>query len=122
MIYESGENYLETIVMLQKEKGYVRSTDIADKLSFSKASVSRAMGILREKGYILMDKRGLIELTEKGEVKAKEVYERHIILTKYLEKHIGVSAEVAEKDACRMEHILSPETYEKIKELTLTMK
>ena len=116
MIYESGENYLEAIVMLQNEKGYVRSTDIADKLSVSKASVSRAMGVLRENGYILMDKRGLVSLTEQGEKKAEEVYERHLILTKYLEGHIGVSAEIAEKDACRMEHILSPETFAKIKE------
>ena len=109
-MYESGENYLETILMLKKEKGIVRSIDVAREMNFSKPSVSRAMGILREEGCIVMEKDGHIELTDKGRAKAEGIYERHRLLTLFLEKIAGVSAEVAEKDACKMEHILSEET------------
>ena len=116
MIYESGEDYLETILLLQKEKGYVRSIDIAAKLSYSKPSVSRAMGILRENGYIVMDKSGLITLTAEGADRAQAVYQRHTTLTRYLHEQLGVDLAIAEHDACRMEHILSPETFEKIRE------
>lgn len=116
MIYESGEDYLETILLLWREKGYVRSIDIAAKLSFTKASVSRAMGILRQNGYILMDKSGQITLTEAGEKKAASIYSRHTLLTRYLSEELGVPPAVAERDACRMEHIISPETFEKIEE------
>lgn len=109
-MYESGENYLETILRLKKEKGIVRSIDVAREMNFSKPSVSRAMGILREEGCIVMEKDGYIELTDKGREKAEAIYERHRLLTLFLEKIAGVSAEVAEKDACKMEHILSEET------------
>lgn len=114
-MYESGENYLETILMLKKERGAVRSVDIARELNFSKPSVSRAMGILREEGCIVMDREGYIELTEEGKVKAENIYERHRLLTRFLEKIAGVDYETAEKDACKMEHILSEETIQGLK-------
>lgn len=114
-MYESGENYLETILMLKKEKGAVRSIDVARELNFSKPSVSRAMGILREEGCIVMDREGYIELTEEGQAKAESIYARHRMLTLFLQQIAGVSFEIAEKDACRMEHILSPETIEGLK-------
>lgn len=116
-MYESGENYLETILRLKEQNGAVRSVDIARELNFSKPSISRAMGILREDGYIFMDKDGYIELTEEGKTKAGEIYERHRLLTRFLEDVIGVSDEIAEKDACKMEHILSEETIEGIKKI-----
>jgi len=114
-MYESGENYLETIFMLKKEKGAVRSIDIARELNFSKPSISRAMGILREEGYIVMDKEGYIELTEAGKKKAEEIYERHRLLTRFLQRVAAVDYEIAERDACKMEHILSEETIQGLK-------
>lgn len=112
-IQESGENYLETIYMLASETGYVRSVDVAHALSFSKPSVSRAMSILKKAGYIKMDKEGQIELTPSGRQIAERVYGRHRLLTDYLIA-IGVSQETAAADACRMEHVISQETFEKI--------
>jgi len=112
-IQESGENYLETIYILANETGYVRSVDIAHALSFSKPSVSRAMSILKKAGHIKMDKEGQIELTPSGRRIAEQVYNRHRLLTDYLIA-IGVSRETAVADACRMEHVISQETFEKI--------
>lgn len=114
-MYESGENYLETILLLRKKKGNVRSIDIARELNFSKPSVSRAVGLLKEEGYIEMEKDGRILLTGKGQALAERIYDRHETLTEFLMKTAMVSKEVAEKDACRMEHILSEETYQGIK-------
>lgn len=114
-MYESGENYLETILLLKKRKGLVRSIDIARELNFSKPSVSRAVGILKEDGFILVDESGYIELTDKGSQKAESVYERHRYLTLFLEKIINVSSEIAEEDACKIEHIISEETFQNIK-------
>ena len=115
-VHASGENYLETILLLKREKGYVRSIDIATKMGFSKPSVSRAMGLLRENGYITMDPReGWIELTEKGQEVAERMYERHDLICRWL-KALGVSQETAEEDACRIEHDLSEETFARIKE------
>ena len=115
-VHASGENYLETILLLKREKGYVRSIDIATKMGFSKPSVSRAMGLLRENGYITMDpKEGWIELTEKGQEVAERMYERHDLICRWL-MALGVSAETAEEDACRIEHDLSEETFARIKE------
>lgn len=112
---ESGENYLETILMLKQEKGYVRSIDIAQKLDFSKPSVSRAVGLLRENGYITMDpKEGWIELTDKGRAVAERMYERHQLLSQWL-MALGVSEAVAVSDACRIEHVISEETFERMK-------
>ena len=114
-MYESGENYLETILMLKEKQGAVRSIDIARSLNFSKPSVSRAVGILKEDGYITMEPGGELELTEKGMQKAGAIYERHKLLTAFLRQVSGVSAETAEEDACRMEHIISEETFQGIK-------
>lgn len=115
-MYESGENYLETILILREKQGTVRSVDIARTLNFSKPSVSRAMGILKEDGYITMEAGGEIRLTEKGNEKAERIYERHRLLTGFLQKVSGVSPEVAEEDACKMEHIISEATFQGIKE------
>ncbi|MGN8896643.1 metal-dependent transcriptional regulator [Flavonifractor sp. HCP28S3_F3] len=114
-IYESAENYLETILSLHETQGLVRSIDIANHLHFSKPSVSVAMKKLRESGYIEMDKEGFISLLPAGEEIARRIYERHKLLTRFF-IHLGVSPEVAAADACKIEHDLSEETFQKIKE------
>ena len=114
-IQESVENYLEPILMLKEEKGAVRSIDIARRMDFSKPSISRAMSLLRENGYITMDKEGLIDLTASGMEIASRIYERHRLLSKWLVA-LGVSPETAAEDACRIEHDVSDETFQKIKE------
>lgn len=113
-IQESGENYLEMIYVLSNETGYVRSVDIAHALSFSKPSVSRAMSILKKAGHIKMDSEGQIELTSSGRRIAESIYNRHQLLTDYLIA-LGVDHDTAAADACRMEHVISQETFEKIK-------
>jgi len=115
-IQESAENYLETILSLQKEKGTVRSIDIANELGFSKPSVSVAMKNLRENDYIQIDDGGHITLLPKGLVIAEKIFERHTLLTEWLIS-IGVSPEVAAEDACRMEHVVSEESFAAIKKL-----
>lgn len=115
-MYESGENYLETILVLSKKNSGVRSIDIARELNFSKPSVSRAMGILKESGHIEVDTNGNIVLTKLGLDKASSILERHQILTQFLQKTTGVSEEIAENDACKMEHIISEEVFHGIKE------
>lgn len=114
-IHESAENYLEAILMIQKEKGSVRSIDVAHQLSFSKPSVSRAVSLLRENGYILMDREGLLELTPAGLEIAERIYERHILISQWLVS-LGVPAEIATEDACKMEHDVSAITFQKLKE------
>lgn len=114
-MYESGENYLETILMLKEKNGAVRSIDVARELNFSKPSVSRAMGILKEEGFITMEHGGEIELTKEGMQKAEGIYERHRLLTAFLQKVSGVTEEIAEEDACKMEHIISDEVFQGIK-------
>ena len=113
-IHESAENYLETILILQKKKGQVRSIDIVNELEFTKPSVSVAMKNLRENGYIHMDADGYITLSESGAAIAETMYERHTLLTNWL-IHLGVSPALAAEDACRMEHVLSEESFEAIK-------
>lgn len=113
-MHESGENYLETILVLKEKRGTVRSIDIARELNFSKPSVSRAMGILREDGYICMEPSGEILLTDQGQKKAREIYGRHLLLTRFLQEVAGVSPEMAEENACRMEHILDQEVVDGI--------
>ncbi|EGC01083.1 metal-dependent transcriptional regulator [Ruminococcus albus] len=113
-IQESAENYLESILMISERKGEVRSIDIVNELEFSKPSVSIAMKNLRENGYILVDKDGYITLTEKGMVIAEKMYERHKLFSR-LFVSLGVDAKTAAKDACRVEHILSDETFAAIK-------
>ena len=109
-IYESAEDYLEQILVLLEEKGYARSTDIAESLGVTKPSVSVAMKKLRENGYISMEKGGLISLTDKGYAIARRIYDRHKSLTKYLVQ-LGVPEEIAREDACKIEHDLSEESY-----------
>lgn len=121
-IRESGEDYLETILLLHKKTGFVRSVDIASELGYSKPSISRAVGILKADGYITVDKGGQIILTDSGKAKAEQVYGRHVLLKGFLNEILGVSEENAEQDACRIEHILSEETYSKLKEFTETYK
>ena len=115
IIKESAENYLEAILMIQKQKGTVRSIDVANELGFSKPSVSVAMKNFREEGYIIMDSDGCIELTEKGHAVANRVYERHQLITKVL-MSIGVDEETAVEDSCKIEHDLSEITFKRIKE------
>ena len=114
-IQESAENYLEAILMIHNRQGNVRSIDIANELSFSKPSVSVAMKNLRTNGYIEMDKDGFITLLDKGREIAEEIYERHTLISNWL-MHMGVSPETAAEDACRIEHVISAETFEKLKE------
>lgn len=114
-LQESGEMYLETILILKKRFGYVRSIDVARELNFSKPSVSRAVSLLRENDYITFDPNGMLLLTEKGQEIAEMIYERHKVLSRCLSA-IGVSEETADADACRIEHVISEETFEKIKE------
>ena len=115
IIHESAENYLEAILMIKNKKGFVRSIDIANELGFSKPSVSVAMKNFREAGYINVDADGLISLTEKGESIAFNMYERHNIIAKVL-MALGVSEQTAYDDSCRIEHDISQESFEKIKE------
>ena len=114
-LHESGEDYLETILILKSKNGFVRSIDIAKAMSFSKPSVSRAMSVLKKAGYIFVDNDGSIELTESGLRIAKRIYTRHRMLTEWLTA-IGVNPKIAAEDACRMEHVISQETFEKIGE------
>lgn len=111
---ESLEDYLETILSLQKKSGQVRSIDIAAEMGFSKPSVSVAMKNLREKEYVTVDEKGNISLTDAGRERAERVLERHTILSNWLIS-LGVSEEVAREDACRVEHDLSEESFDAIK-------
>ena len=113
-VHESGEMYLEAIHVLTKTNGNVRSIDVSEYLGYSKPSVSRAMGILRNGGYITVDKDGSIFLTQTGQEIAEKIYARHTLLTKLL-IHIGVSEETAAEDACKLEHAISDESFEALK-------
>ena len=111
---ESGEMYLETILILSRTKGQVRSIDIVDYMSFSKPSVSRAVGLLKSGGYILVDPEGYITLTDAGRAVAEKISDRHTTLTELLTR-LGVDPDVAAEDACRMEHTISDESFEALK-------
>ena len=113
IIHESAEDYLEQILMLLEKKGHARSTDIAAGLNVTKPSVSVAMKKLRENGYITMGADGLISLTDKGYTIARKIYDRHQALTRYLVQ-LGVPAEIAREDACKIEHDLSEESFRAI--------
>ena len=113
-IQESGEMYLETIFVLSKERDVVRSVDVAEHLGYSKPSVSRAMGILKNGEYITMDAHGALALTETGKEIAEKIYERHTFLTKFL-MAIGVSEATAAEDACKIEHVISDEAFNAMK-------
>jgi len=114
-LQESGENYLETILILQQRMEHVRSIDVATELGFSKPSISRAVNLLRANGYLDVDGSGYLTLTERGLAVANRIYERHLLLTEYLVA-LGVSEQTAREDACRIEHVISVESFEKIKE------
>ncbi|MGD9604861.1 MAG: metal-dependent transcriptional regulator [Bacilli bacterium] len=113
-IQESGENYLETILILKSSQPEVHAIDIANYMSFSKPSISRALGILKKAGFIKIDKNGAIELTVSGNKKATKIYDRHLTITKFLGQ-FGVDADLAERDACKIEHVISEETFQAIK-------
>lgn len=113
-VHESGEMYLEAILVLWKKNGYVRSVDVSEYLGYSKPSVSRAMGILRAGDYITMDKDEGITLTDSGKEIAEKIFERHTVLSNLLIR-LGVSEETAAADACKMEHAISDESFQAIK-------
>lgn len=115
IIKESAENYLETILMLKQKNGYVRGIDIANELGFSKASVSVAMKNLREEGYVSTDADGCLELTEKGKEIAEKMFDRHGVIAKALIS-LGVNEDTAYEDSCKIEHYISQESFEKIKD------
>lgn len=114
-LHASGEDYLEAILMLQKKSGMVRSVDLARHMGFSKPSISHAVGVLRDGGFLTVDKDGFLHLTDIGREIAEKIYERHRFFT---EQFIaaGVDPEIAERDACRIEHAISQDTFEKIRD------
>ena len=114
-IHESAENYLETILILKRRTGAVRSIDIVNELDFAKPSVSVAMKKLRESGHILTDEEGYITLTDKGREVAERMYERHTFISDYLVA-LGVNEKTAVEDACRIEHVISEESFNKLRE------
>ena len=111
---ESGEMYLETILVLSKKSAPVRSLDVAKQLNVSKPSVSRAMGILKNGNYIVIDEQGYITLTTEGSKVAKKIYERHVVISELL-MELGVDMKTAEEDACRIEHVISDKTFKALK-------
>jgi len=116
VIYESGEMYLETILVLHEHQDIVRAIDVANKLKYSKPSVSRAINVLKSKNLLKVEKNGNLVLMTAGETIARTIYERHQIITRYLVEVLGVPNDTAEEDACRIEHVISVETISKIKE------
>lgn len=111
---KSGEDYLEAVLMIQKKKGMVRSIDLARHMGYSKPSISHAVGILRNGGFLTMDNDGYLHLTDIGREVAEKIYERHQFFTSHL-IDLGVTAEQAEQDACRIEHVISEESYQVLK-------
>ena len=111
---ESGEMYLETIYVLSLQSNSVRSIDVAEHLGYSKPSVSRAVGLLKKDGLLLMDEMGYLKLTRAGEEKAKHIYERHTVLSRLL-MNLGVDEKTATEDACRIEHYISDQSFDAIK-------
>ena len=117
-IGESSEDYLEKILELEKN-GKVRSVDIARALNVSKPSVNKAMNVLKDMHYIIQEDYGDIQLTEEGRYLAQSVYERHVTLTRFFHEYLKVDAEIAETDACHVEHVISKETFDAIKNLLM---
>ena len=113
-LQESAEMYLETIYRLTKQSGSVRSIDVAESMGYSKPSVSRAVGLLKQGGYLLMDKEGFLHLTEEGSRTAEKIFERHTVLSGLLMR-LGVSEKTAADDACKIEHVISDETMQALK-------
>ena len=115
-IQESGEMYLETILLLSQKSGHVRAIDVGEEMGYSKPSVSRAMSLLKQGGYVVIDRNGAITLTDAGRELAEKIYERHTLITNFLIS-IGVDEETAAEDACKMEHSISDASFEAIKKL-----
>ena len=115
-LYESGEMYLESILILTKQVKNIRAIDLCEYMNYSKPSVSRALGLLKKSRHVVVDKNGHIILTEEGKIVAEKIYERHKILTEFLIK-IGVNADIANDDACKIEHHISDESLEAIKKM-----
>ena len=115
-IHASGEDYLEAILILQKKTGMVRSVDLARHMDFSKPSISHAVSVLKDGGFLTVDGEGYLHLTETGREVALKIYERHCVLTSGL-INLGVDPEQAEQDACRMEHVVSDESFQKLREV-----
>ena len=113
-IYASGEDYLEAVLVLQKKKVMVRSVDLARHMGFSKPSISHAVGVLKNGGFLIVDEDGYFHLTEDGREVAEKIYERHQFFTEQLVA-VGVDREIAERDACRIEHAISEEAFQKLK-------
>ena len=113
-LQESGEMYLETIYVLSQVSPTVRSIDVAEHMGYSKPSVSRAMGLLKQGGYVVSDEDGFLTLTDEGRKAAKNIFERHTVLTRFLTS-LGVSAEIAAEDACKIEHVISQESFDALK-------
>ena len=113
-LFESGEMYLETLLLLFKKMPHVRSLDLAETMNYSKPSVSRAVGILKADGYILVDDNGYITFTTKGKTLANKIYDRHVTISKLLER-LGVDDKTATEDACRIEHVISDKSFKAIK-------
>ena len=120
-VHESGEMYLEAIFVLQRKNGFVRSVDVGDYLGYSKPSVSRAMGLLRKGELITVERDGGLHLTQAGQEIAEKIYERHTVLSQVLMR-LGVPEAIAVEDACKIEHDISNESYEKIKEAVFHMR
>ena len=120
-LQESGEMYLESILVLSKKNNYVRAIDICEYMGYSKPSVSRALGLLKDGGYVVSDKNGYLSLTESGKDVAEKIYDRHTQLCDFLQR-LGVSPEVATEDACKIEHVISDEALEAIKKHVKNMK
>ena len=114
---ESGEMYLETIYILCKSKSSVRSIDVVEYMNFSRASVSRGIGLLKKQDFILMDREGYITLTDSGLKTAEKIYERHTVISKML-MAMGIDEKTATEDACRIEHVISDKTFEAMKQHT----
>ena len=120
-LHKSGEDYLEAILILHNKKGSVRSIDIADYMGVSKPSISNAIKLLREGGFLIMDENKMIKLTKRGREEAERIYKRHRFLTESLIA-IGVRPEIAEEDACKIEHDISAETFDRLKEYSDSIK
>ncbi len=120
-LQESGEMYLEAIYVLSQKMDFVRSIDVSEYRNYSKPSVSRAIGILKDGGYVLMDKNGGLTLTEAGRAVAEKIYDRHTTLTKFLTL-LGVDHEIAQEDACRIEHCISDESFFAVKNHTMRLE
>ena len=119
-LQESGQMYLETIYVLTESSSAVRAIDVCEHMGFSKPSVSRALGLLKKGGFVDVDKNGFLSLTDEGRETAKKIYERHTIITKIL-LHLGVDAETATEDACKLEHAMSDRSFEAIKKFASTL-